>query len=333
VDAEAASGTGDRSLWIMVGALAALAGAVVFFLVGDPGLAVVVVAVRLLTSSASLGAYHLVAETPTASDLQVLLLVLSIGVSLFEVGLLKVILMNEDSQLGSLVSAAMRSGGGQPVAGLLVVALVGVGLLTSNVDLVAAFGIALAVAAVIEVVLGIWLLRPVIIGEQTLRSVSPGVRGRWIMGRRGPSEGEPVNPEWRRVVSGLLREEFRFQTEPDQADLGTVFVEDTPLYGELAQHNLRLRQNGLKIRGEGPTVVSVKAVNDGDPVTVAITVDHPSRQLLSAEGKLLGVRAAERRDGMLWLAQDPSGRYRIAEAVDMGSGVPIPEEQQAQTVS
>jgi hypothetical protein len=153
------------------------------------------------------------------------------------------------------------------------------------------------------------------------------------MGRRGPSKGEPVNPEWRRIVSGLLREEFRFQTEPDHADLATVFVEDTPLFGELAQHNLRLRQNGLKIRGEGPTLVSVKAVNDGDPVTVAITVDHPSRQLLSAEGKLLGVRAAERRDGMLWLAQDPSGRYRIAEAVDMGSGVPLQEEPKVQTVS
>ncbi len=205
------------------------------------------------------------------------------------------ILVDEESQIGAVVSAAMRSGGGQPAAGLAVVALAGVGLLASSVDLVAAFGIALAVAVIIELVLGIWLLRPVIIGEQTLRSRTPGGTGRSIMGRRGPSEGEPINPEWRRIVSGLLREEFRFQTEPDEADLGTVFVEGTPLYGELSQHNLRLRQNGLKIRGEGPTVVSVKAVNDGDPVTVAITVDHPSRQLLAADGRLLGVRAAERQ--------------------------------------
>ncbi len=323
----------DRSLWVMVTALSVLAGAVVLFLVGDAGLAVVVVATRLLTSAASLGAYHVVVDTPTAGELEILLLLLSTGVSLFEIGLIRMILENEESHIGSLVSAAMRSGGGQPVAGLGVIALAGIGLLASSVDLVAAFGIALAVAAIIEVVLGIWLLRPVIIGEQTLRSGSPGGRGRSIIGRRGPSEGEPVNPEWRRVVSGLLREEFRFQTEPDEADLGTVFVEDTPLYSELSQHNLRLRQNGLKIRGEGPTVVSVKAVNDGDPVTVAITVDHPSRQLLAADGRLLGVRAAERRDGMLWLAQDPSGRYRIAEAVDMGSGLPIPEESKSQTVS
>ncbi|MFW2384120.1 MAG: hypothetical protein ACN4GZ_20375 [Acidimicrobiales bacterium] len=333
VDAEATAHGADRALWVMVCALSLLAGLAVLILVGDLGLAVVVVAVRLLTSSACLGAYYVVVETPTAGGLQIVLLVLSIGVSLFEIGILRMILMNEESPFGSVVSAAMRSGGGHPIAGLVVVGLTGVGLLASSVELVAAFGIALAVAVLIEVVLGIWLLRPVIVGEQTLRSVSPGIRGRTIMGRRGPSEGEPVNPEWRRVVSGLLREEFRFQTEPDQADLGTVFVEDTPLFGELAQHNLRLRQNGLKIRGEGPTVVSVKAVNDGEPVTVAITVDHPSRQLLSADGKLLGVRAAERRDGMLWLAQDPSGRYRISEAVDMGSGVPIPEAPKVEAVS
>jgi hypothetical protein len=130
-------------------------------------------------------------------------------------------------------------------------------------------------------------------------------------------------------VSSLLREEFRFQTEPKDADLSTVFVEGTPLFNELSQHNLRLRQNGLRITGEGPALVSVKAVNDGEPVTVAITVNHPSRQLISADGRLLGIRPAERRDGMLWLSQDPSGRYRIAEAVDMGDGVPIPEQAKA----
>jgi hypothetical protein len=236
-------------------------------------------------------------------------------------------LIDSEETLTNPVSTAMRSGGGHALAGLAVLALAGIGLLSSGMEMVAAFGIALAVAVVIEAVLGIWLLRPVILGEQTLRTLSSNVntKGRNLLGRRGPVEGEPVNPEWRRVVSGLLREEFRFQTEPDDADLGTVFVEDTPLFGELQQHNLRLRKNGLKIRGEGPTVVSVKAVNNGDPVTVAITVDHPSRQLLASNGKLLGVRAAERRDGMLWLSQDPSGRYRIAEAVDMGSGVPIPD--------
>ncbi len=81
VAAEASAEGSDRSLWLMVVALAVLAGAVVFFLVGDAGLAVVVVAMRLLTSAASLGAYHVVVETPTAAELQVLLLLLSTGIS------------------------------------------------------------------------------------------------------------------------------------------------------------------------------------------------------------------------------------------------------------
>ena len=325
VSAEARTNGSTTGVWVLVGLLAVLGGAVVFYLLGDLGLGIVAVALRLISSAASLGVAHLIIDSPTSSQLAVLVLVLSTGITLFEIGLLRMIVDAEEPE-SNFVSTAMRSGGGHAIAGLAVLALVGIGLLASSVKLIAAFGIALAVAVMIEIVLGIWLLRPVILGEQALRSAVPSLNGRSILGRRGPREGEPVNPEWRRVVAGLLREEFRFQTEPDDADLGTVFVEDTPLFGELAQHNLRLRQNGLKIRGEGPSVISVKAVNDGDPVTVAITVDHPSRQLLASDGRLLGVRAAERRDGMLWLAQDPSGRYRIAEAVDMGSGVPIPEE-------
>ncbi len=323
----AAEATTDRSsgVWVLVGVLAALGGAMIFYLLGDLGLGIVAVALRLLSSAAVLGVFHLVVDAPTSSQLAISILVLSTGITLFEIGLLRMIVDAEEPE-SNFVSTAMRSGGGHAIAGLAVLALAGIGLLASSVKVVAAFGIALAVAVIIEIVLGIWLLRPVILGEQALRSAVPSVNGRTILGRRGPREGEPVNPEWRRVVSSLLREEFRFQTEPDDADLGTVFVEDTPLFGELAQHNLRLRQNGLKIRGEGPSIISVKAVNDGDPVTVAITVDHPSRQLLASDGRLLGVRSAERRDGMLWLAQDPSGRYRISEAVDMGTGVPIPDE-------
>lgn len=324
VDAAATTLNGTASLWILTGLLAALAGLTVYYLVRDVGLAVVAVALRLVSLAAALGSYSLVVAGATSAELQVVLLVLSIGISLFEIGVIRMILDAEES-LPNFVSTAMRSGGGHAVAALGVLVLAGVGLFTSGVSVLAAFGLALAVAFLLEMALGIWILGPVILGDQTMRVAGPGVRGRSIIGRRGPSEGEPVNPEWRRVVSGLLREEFRFQTEPGDADLGTVFVEGTPLFSELSQHNLRLRENGLKIRGEGPMVVSVKAVNDGDPVTVAITVDHPSRQLLSADGRLLGIRAAERRDGMLWLAQDPSGRYRISEAVDMGTGVPIPD--------
>ena len=54
-------------------------------------------------------------------------------------------------------------------------------------------------------------------------------------------------------------------------------------------------------------------------MTLEITVDHPVRHLIDGRGQVVGRRAAERRNGMLWLVQDPSGRYRIAEAVDLGA--------------
>lgn len=325
-----ATGSGSAStLWLVVALLAVTAGVAVYVLIGDPGLAAVAVALRLLTSAALLGSYHIMVEGATAMELQLAVLIVGTGITYFEVGMLRMIAEADEPPVG-FVTEALRSGGGHAVAGLAIVALAGIGLLAADLDVLGRFGVALAVAVVTELLLGVWLLRPVVLGEQAMRIVQPGIRGRTILGRRGPVSGEPVNPEWRRVVSGLLREEFRFQTEPGSADLGTVFVEGTPLFNELSQHNLRLRQNGLRIAGEGPQVVSVKAVNDGDPVTVAITVDHPSRQLLGPDGRLLGIRAAERRDGMLWLTQDPSGRYRISEAVDLGSGVPIPDPAPAE---
>ncbi len=136
------------------------------------------------------------------------------------------------------------------------------------------------------------------------------------------------DPEWRRIVANLLRQEFEFQAYPLKAELETVFVDGTPLFGELIEHNKRLRSSGLQVRGEGPVLQKVTLVNSGSPVTVAITVDHPARQLLDQSGRLLGTRPAERRDGMLWLIQDPSGRYRIAEAVDLGTtSTPDPDPE------
>ncbi len=328
VDAEANSAGAASTLWLVVALLAVSSGAVVFFVVGDIGLAVVAVALRLLTSASVLGTYHVIVDGANATELQVAVLIVGVGVSLFEVELLRSISESNEAPK-DFVSMALRSSAAPVIAGMGAVAVAGIGLLGSSVDTVGRFGVALTAAIVLEVIMGIWILRPVVLGEQALRISLPGYRGRSLLGRKGPSTDQTVNPEWRRVVSGLLREEFQFQTQPGEADLGSVFVENTPLFNELAQHNLRLRENGLRIAGEGPTVVSVKAVNDGDPVTVAITVDHPARQLLAGDGRLLGVRAAERRDGMLWLAQDPSGRYRIAEAVDMGSGVPLPGNETA----
>ena len=129
-----------------------------------------------------------------------------------------------------------------------------------------------------------------------------------------------MDPQWRRVAAGLLRAEFAFQTDPEKAELDTVFVADTTVFAELAEHNRRLRTAGFRVSGDGPRLLKVRAVNTGSPVTLAITVDHPERRLVDRDGRVLGVRRGERRDGMLWLVQDSSGRYRIAEAVDLGTG-------------
>lgn len=132
-----------------------------------------------------------------------------------------------------------------------------------------------------------------------------------------------MDPEWRRIVAQLLRSEFSFQTDPNEAELETVFVDGTPLFGELTEHNRRLRRAGLRVTGHGPRVIKITVVNDGSPVTLAVTVDHPARQLLDRDGRLLGTREPERREGLLWLVREPSGRYRIAEAVDLGVVAPI----------
>ncbi len=134
-----------------------------------------------------------------------------------------------------------------------------------------------------------------------------------------PAAVETDDPGWRRIVSGLLRSEFDFQKTPGKAQFETVFVEGTPLFSELLEHNKRLRRAGLRVDGRGPVLRKLTAVNQESPVTVVVTVDHPPRHLLDAHDRVLGTRPAERRDGMLWLVQDPSGRYRIAEAVDLGT--------------
>ncbi len=134
-----------------------------------------------------------------------------------------------------------------------------------------------------------------------------------------PAVAGEVDPEWRRIVNGLLRAEFDFQKTPGKAQFETVFVEGTPLFSELLEHNKRLRKAGLRVEGRGPVLKKLTAVNQESPVTVVVTVDHPPRHLIDAHDRVLGTRPAERRDGMLWLVQDPSGRYRIAEAVDLGT--------------
>ncbi len=240
----------------------------------------------------------------------------------------------------------MRREGKAAMIGLAVAALCGLGFFASDLQVARRLGVALAVGLTIELLVGTWMLRPVLLGRRVT-----GTRGRRsgrveldALGEPvelelagtghavnesiaadppttvGAADGDLLDPQWRRVVAGLLRAEFAFQTDPDRAELDTVFVADTPVFAELTEHNRRLRTAGFRVSGDGPRLLKVRAVNTGSPVTLAITVDHPERRLVDRDGRVLGVRRGERRDGMLWLVQDPSGRYRIAEAVDLGTG-------------
>ena len=133
VDAEA-SGTGaGATLWVVVGLLALTSGFTVIVLIGDLGLAVVAIALRLLTTAALLGSYSIVVGDATAAELQVVMLVVSVGIALFEVGMLRSIVETTEPPDG-FVTVAMRSGGGHAVLGLLAVAFAGLGLLASDLD-------------------------------------------------------------------------------------------------------------------------------------------------------------------------------------------------------
>ena len=127
-----------------------------------------------------------------------------------------------------------------------------------------------------------------------------------------PSSTVDTDPEWRRIVGGLLRAEFDCQAEPSSAELASVFVEETPLFEEVSNHNVRLIETGLRVQGDGPKLRALDVVNTSSPIAISVTVEHPRRYLVDANDRQIGQRNPELREGMLWLMQDPSGRYRIA---------------------
>ncbi len=382
VDAAAAGKESTSNLWLLVFLLAVAGGLGVLVLVGDLRLALLVGVLRVIGSAALLGVYHLVTDTVSGSELQTAALVSSIGVGLFELGFLRRLsaavhptpdrtdtdvvdeLLATPLSSDDVISDALRHEGKAAMVGLGVTVLCGLGFLATDLQVVRRLGVALAVGLVIELLVGTWILRPVLLGRRLLSGgdrrvgrvdlealeepVTVGVfTGRPVGARFGAgalfnfrvqgrgttalvdSEIEgggteviidaEVDPQWRRIVAGLLRAEFAFQTDPEHAELETVFVANTPVFAELTEHNQRLRNAGFRVMGDGPRLLKVRAVNSGSPVTLAITVDHPERRLVDRDNRTLGVRRGERRDGMLWLVQDPSGRYRIAEAVDLGT--------------
>ncbi len=421
-DALRAAESGSGLLILLVVALAAGGAIAAFVIVGSRTTAAIVAVTRLVGVGGALGVYSVVVGDATMSELQIIALVVSLGVGLFELGVLRRLAM-QDSSIEDVIAAdpgamesaeqsgfdhadidndrmteALRTEGRAAVVGMAVVAVCGMGLLASDLEIARRLGIGLAAVMIVELLIGTWLLRPALLGERLFyvsfldaeaarrpsarlaeltgtsgstppvlasgsstvlangaanaaaiatsmatihdqASAADGLSAAQIVDANGGSDMFPnrrstdrlddehgavetrplIDPQWRRIVQGLLRAEFSFQNDPANAELSTVFVENTPVFDELVEHNLALRSNGFRVVGKGPRLVKVQAVDASSPVTIAITVDHPERRLMDRDGRLLGVRRPERREGMLWLAQDPSGRYRIAEAVDLGT--------------
>lgn len=345
IDGLATATAASSGLWVLVLMLALTGGLAVYLLLSDLLLAAVTIGLRLLGTAASLGAYTLISSDVSGSELQVLALVVNIGVGLFEIGFLRRIGIGlaESGSPDVLVGDALRREGRAAMFGLGTTALVGIAFLSSDIGVQRSLGVAVAVGVTIELLVGMWLLRPVVQGERAAgisrKRPSFDLRSLIALSNSVGSETsdptdtvepqphapgpilsltEDVDPEWRRIVGGLLRSEFDCQAEPARAALAGVFVEETPLFEEVSLHNRRLLETGLRIQGDGPRLRSLDVVNTSSPIAIAVTVEHPRRYLVDAGGRQIGQRSPEIREGMLWLMQDPSGRYRIAEAIDLG---------------
>lgn len=364
VDSLATAEAAASGVWVLVLMLALTGGLAVYFLLSDVFLAAATVGLRLLGTAASLGVYSLLAPDVSGSELQVLALIVNVGVSLFEIGFLRRISigMAEDGSPDVLVGDALRREGRAAMFGLGVTALVGIAFLSSELAVARTLGVAVAVGVIIELLVGMWLLRPVVQGERAAgitRTVGRGAesaeranrldreasahretgadgdgldrltkRARRLTARLAPVSLVD-DPDWKRIVGGLLRSEFECQAEPSKAELASVFVEETPLFEEVSSHNLRLLHTGLRIEGDGPRLRSLEVVNTSSPIAISVTVEHPRRYLVDSAGRQIGQRTPELREGMLWLMQDPSGRYRIAEAIDLGEAVDLSETTEA----
>ncbi len=187
------------------------------------------------------------------------------------------------------------------------------------------FGIALSVALIVEIALGLGVLRPALLGEQAVyHSVARPLRSTLHAGQRR-QRNQPVSvddPAWRRLVSDLLMAEFGLQTDPATTRVEDVFLEGTPLFGQAAEQHRSLGSSGLRVSGLAPRIKRVETHREGPSIMVSVTVDHPERHLVDQNGTVYGVRRAQRRSTMLWLVGLDTGEIRIAESIDMGS-VPL----------
>jgi len=324
VDASLADERDRSQVWLTIVALAIVGGAAVFGLIGDLGTAGLAAALRLVGLAAVAGAYHLLTGSATGAEVQIALFVVSVGMGLFELGYLRRLLSSHRGEdTDSLLDDALVTEGAWAALALGLAAVGALGLLVPDLAITRRFGILLAVVIVIKVVIGMWLLRPAILGTRAIRHFASHPVRVALQALNGASvTSKAEHQAWVEVVSSLLWTEFDFQADPATASIDAVFVPDTPLHRQSVEHHLSLTDAGLRIIGRKPQLRALRVVNNAAPATVVVTVDHPVRQLIDRSDNVVGVRKAERRSVMLWLVIQDDGTYRIIDSVELGA-VPL----------
>jgi len=179
-------------------------------------------------------------------------------------------------------------------------------------------GLVLFAASAVELVLTSWMLRPALLGGRHI--VNPLTRS----GRQqdGASQAGSVYIDatpWVPIVTDLLQAEFAFQTNPSEANLDSLYLSGTPLFQQAVDHHNQLVSGGFSIVGRNPRLVDLKVVSVGEQAQLVATVVHPQRHLVDSGGEIVGVRNAERRSVMLWLAAMSDATYRMADSMEMGA--------------
>jgi hypothetical protein len=228
---------------------------------------------------------------------------------------------------GPAIDLALARRAVPALAGLAAVAGVGTATVGGELDALRRLGAATVVLVGLVAVVELWLLRPALVaarwgrarvGAAHLPAPDPSPSGAW------PTLGADPAARWRPVVNALLRAEYLCQRRPTGDGLGDVVVAGSPLWDELAAHQRHLCRRGLRVEGPPPQLVELDVLRPGSPATVLVTIAHQDRVVVDRQGRPVEARPAQRRRGMLWLVRDPSGRYRIGEAVDLGP-VPAPD--------
>jgi hypothetical protein len=320
VDARDAAARDRSEVWITILTLAALGGAAVFALVNDVRLALIAGGVRLVGLAGVAGLYHLLVGDVSGTEIQLALLVVTVGISLFELGYLRRVSEGRGvADIDRLLDGALEVEGTAATVALGLAAIASLGLLVPDLAILRRFGILLALVILIKTVIGMWLLRPALLGTRVVshlasRPVRLALES--LAGSRVSSQAE--HRAWVDVINGLLETEFELQADPATAQISSVFVADTPVFQKSIEHHQNLAEAGLRVVGRHPQLRALRVVDNSAPPTLVVTVDHPSRQLIDDNGKIVGVRKAERRSVMLWMVMQHDGSYRIADAVELG---------------